>query len=68
MDMGARIIIGAVLLVVGFAVPMNAAWQTVVFVVAAIALVTAAIRYCPANALLGFNTCTQKREPHKAGG
>lgn len=56
-DMYARLVIGVVLLVVGFSVPMATMWQTVVFVLAAIALVTGAIRYCPLNALIGLNTC-----------
>lgn len=68
MDMAARLVIGAILLVVALVVPMNAVWQTVVLVLAAIGLVTGAIRYCPLNALLGFNSCAQKQEPHQSGG
>ena len=56
-DKVARIIIGLVLVAVGLAVPMSTVWQVVVFVVAAVALVTALVSYCPANALLGINTC-----------
>lgn len=62
MDMATRLIVGAVLLVVAFTVPMSTLWQTVVLVLATIGLVTGAIRFCPLNALLGLNSCSQKRE------
>lgn len=52
-----RFVLGVVLLLVGMAAPLSALWQTVVFVVAGIALVTAVVRFCPANYLLGINTC-----------
>jgi hypothetical protein len=68
MDMTARLIIGAVLLVVGLAVPLNAIWQTVVLVLAAIALLTGVLSYCPLNTLLGLNTCRPRNEQHKTGG
>ncbi len=60
-DMTARFIIGILLLVVGFAVPLSAVWQRVVLALGAIALVTGAIRYCPVNALLGLNTCKKQQ-------
>ena len=62
MDMAARLIGGVILLVLGFAIPMSTMWQTVVFVVAAIALVTGIVRYCPANALLGFSSCAKQSQ------
>jgi hypothetical protein len=52
-----RIVIGVVLLIVGLAAPIGMTWQVVALVVAAIALVTAAVRFCPANYFLGINTC-----------
>lgn len=61
-DRSARIVIGVALVVVGLFVPMNPAWQTVVFVLAAIALVTAIVGFCPANALIGINTCKRGHE------
>jgi disulfide bond formation protein DsbB len=65
MDMVARLVGGVILLIIGFFVPMNIALQVVVFVVAAIALVTGIVHYCPANALLGLNTCArQQQESH----
>ena len=51
-----RIVIGIVLLVVGFAAPIGMTWQIVVFAIAAVALVTALVGFCPANALLGIDT------------
>jgi hypothetical protein len=65
-DMIARIVAGAILLVVAFFVPMETVWQTVIIVLGTIALVTGLIRYCPANALLGLNTC--KQEPRRTAG
>lgn len=56
-DRSARIVIGVALVIVGLFVPMNPAWQTVLFILAAIALVTAIVGFCPANALIGVNTC-----------
>lgn len=52
-----RIVIGVVLLIVGLAAPVGATWQVVALVVAAIALVTAVVRFCPVNYLFGINTC-----------
>ncbi len=52
-----RIVLGIVLLAAGLAAPISMTWQIVVLGVAAIALITAVVRFCPANALLGINTC-----------
>lgn len=57
MDRTGRIVLGVVLLIVGLAAPVGAMWQIVLLVLAAVALVTAFVRFCPANALLGINTC-----------
>jgi hypothetical protein len=65
-DMVARIVLGVVLLGTAFVVPMSTVWQTVLLVAGTIALVTGAIRYCPLNALLGFNSCGKK--PLRSGG
>ncbi len=56
MDRFGRIALGIVLLVIGLEAPVGAIWQVVALVVAAVALVTAVLRFCPANALLGINT------------
>lgn len=56
MDRNARIVVGIVLLIVGLAVPMEMLWRVISLVVAGVALVTAAVGYCPANAILGIDT------------
>jgi hypothetical protein len=61
-DMAARLIVGAVLVALGLVVQMSVVWQVIVFAVAAIAIVTGVARYCPANALLGINTCARKTQ------
>lgn len=55
-DRTVRIVLGIVLLIVGFAAPIDMTWRIVALVVAAIALVTAAAGFCPVNAMLGINT------------
>lgn len=65
-DMAARLIVGAILLGIAFVVPMSTGWQIAVFVLAAIALLTGLLRYCPVNAMLGLNTCARQAEKHKA--
>lgn len=62
-DRNTRIVVGIILLVIGVAAPLEMTWRIVALVVAAVALVTAAVRFCPANALLGINTC--KSEENK---
>jgi hypothetical protein len=56
-DRTLRIIVGIVLLLVGLAAPLEMTWRIVALAVAAIALVTAFVRFCPINAMLGINTC-----------
>jgi hypothetical protein len=56
-DRTGRIVLGVALGVVGLAAPIGMTWMIVALVVAAIALVTATVRFCPANAILGINTC-----------
>ncbi len=56
-DRNIRLLLGAILLVVGLAVPMSMTWKIVLLVIAATALATAIVRFCPANAVLGINTC-----------
>ncbi len=56
-DRTLRIVVGIVLLLVGLLAPLEMTWRIVALVVAAIALVTAFVRFCPINAMLGINTC-----------
>ncbi len=57
MDRTSRIAMGVVLLVVGVVAPIDMVWRVLALVIAAIALVTATVRFCPANAVFGINTC-----------
>lgn len=59
-DRNGRIVLGIVLLIVGLAAPLEMTWRIVALVIAAIALVTAIVRFCPANAIFGINTCEDK--------
>ncbi len=61
-DRIARIVLGIVLLIIGLAAPIETTWRIVALVVAAIALVTATVRFCPANWLLGINTCEREEK------
>ncbi len=55
-DRTARIVLGLVLLAVGFFVQLDMTWRIVVLVIGAIALITAFVRFCPINAMLGIDT------------
>jgi disulfide bond formation protein DsbB len=61
-DRIARIVIGIILLIVGLAAPLEMTWRIVALVIAAIALVTATTRFCPANAILGINTSESEKK------
>jgi hypothetical protein len=62
-DKAVRIIVGAALVAVALLVAMPLALQIVLFVAAAIALVTAFVGFCPLNKLLGINTCKASANP-----
>lgn len=55
-DKTARIILGLILLVAGLFVTGGGLGQWILFFLAAIALVTAFLGFCPLNKLLGINT------------
>lgn len=59
-DRTGRIVIGIVLLLVGLAAPLDMIWRIVALVIAAIALLTGIVRFCPVNAILGINTCERE--------
>jgi membrane protein implicated in regulation of membrane protease activity len=68
-DRTGRIVLGIVLLLVGLFVPaLNIYLKVLLFVIAAIALVTAVVRFCPANALLGIDSCKDKDKTDVGGG
>jgi len=52
-----RFVLGAALIGVGLFVEMSEGLGIAAFVAAAIALITATVRYCPANAVLGIDSC-----------
>lgn len=51
--------LGAALVGVGSLVEMSAGLRIASFAAGAIAIGTAAVRYCPASSLLGVDTCRQ---------
>ncbi len=64
-DRTARIVLGIVLLVIGLLAPLDLIWRVVVLIVAAVALITATVRFCPANAMFRINTCEDAGEGKK---
>jgi uncharacterized membrane protein HdeD (DUF308 family) len=56
MDRGIRIVIGIVLLALGFIHLVTGTVAIIAYVVGAIALITGVIRFCPAWAIFGINT------------
>ncbi len=61
-DRTGRIVIGIVLLIVGLVAPIEMAWRVVALVVAAIALVTGIVRFCPVNWFFGINSCKSEEK------
>ena len=62
-----RFVLAAVLVAVALLVEMSDALRISAFVVAAIALGTAVIRFCPASAVLGINTCRKLAQTGRSG-
>jgi len=52
-----RFAIGVALLGIGFLGPFQGYFQVALFAVGTIAIITAAVRFCPAWGILGINTC-----------
>lgn len=61
-DRKARIALGVVLVVLNLADVLSGAVALIAWIVAVIALVTAFVRFCPANAMFGINTCGKAEE------
>lgn len=65
-DRGARFLAGLVLIALSFLPPSAPAlaglgfWRWVIAAAGAVMIATAAMRFCPAYALLGVNTCPRK--------
>lgn len=52
-----RFVVGAAALLAALFVEMSGGLRVALFVVAAIGIVTATVRFCPLNALIGRNSC-----------
>lgn len=61
-DKTIRIIVGIVMIVLMLFADLDATWEVVAGVVAAISLVTAFVGFCPLNKLLGINTCRYEHD------
>lgn len=59
-DRTLRWIVAVVALALAFFVELPPGWNVVAFVIGAVALTTALLRYCPINTVLGRNS---RREP-----
>jgi uncharacterized membrane protein (UPF0136 family) len=59
-DKVVRAAIGVIALVAAFLIGITSVWGIVLAVVAVIALVTAAVGFCPLYRLFGINTCATK--------
>lgn len=66
-DRTLRIVGGVMLGILALFLPVELGWRIVLGVLAVIALVTATVRFCPLNALLGLNTCSDARPDAEAG-
>lgn len=55
-----RVVLGIVLIAVGYTAGISQEAAIAVYVVGAIALVTGAVGFCPAWKLFGVNTCPTK--------
>ena len=64
-DRGLRLVIGLVLIILGLAGVLSGWGATAAYIIGAIALITGIIGFCPANAILGINSCRVRSEPPK---
>ena len=55
-----RIILGVVLIALAYFGILSGTGAIIAYVVAAIALITGIIKFCPLNALIGINTCKKR--------
>lgn len=56
-DRAIRIVVGIVLAAFALLSDVDTTWKITAGIVAAIALITAAVKFCPLNSLLHINTC-----------
>ena len=55
-----RLILGVVLIALAYFGILSGTGAIIAYIVAAIAIVTGLIKFCPINALVGINTCKVK--------
>ncbi len=55
-----RLIVGVALIALAYFGLLSGTAAIVAYVIAAIALVTGLVRFCPVHALIGINTCKMK--------
>lgn len=60
-DRTARIVGGVVFLLIGLLVPMATGLKVIVYLLAAVGLVTGIFQFCPLNALFKINTAGIKK-------
>ena len=60
-DQVIRVLLGVVLLALGFMHVVTGIWAIVAYIVGAVALVTGVFRFCPAWSVVGVNTCKTAR-------
>lgn len=60
-DRGIRIVLGLVLLALGFAHVIVGTAAIIAYVVGAITLLTGLVRFCPAWSVVGINTCAASK-------
>ncbi|HKJ69203.1 MAG TPA: DUF2892 domain-containing protein [bacterium] len=66
-DRTIRLILGVVLFVLGFTGVFQGVLAIIGYIVGAIALITGLTTFCPANALLGFNSRKAATSPPETG-
>lgn len=56
-ERGLRLVIGVVAIAVAVFGGVEGGWRIALLAIGAIGLLTAAVRYCPLNSLIGRNSC-----------
>jgi hypothetical protein len=56
-ERGLRFLVGLVALAVALFVDVSDGWRIGLFVIAAVGVLTAVVRFCPLNSLIGRNSC-----------
>ena len=64
-DRAVRILLGIGLVVLGLVHVVTGGWAIAAYVVGGIAFVSGLVRFCPAWALFGINTCPMKPAQQK---